>query len=209
MLTILRRVVLALALVLPTTAIASPIQYDYPAVPEPYDAVVKVVTDTGHGTGFILDGKTIVTAAHVTKRASSVDVMLSNGKMVDGRVVATDSRSDVAVIEVLGADLQRYSRLRCEAPHMGEAIRATGYLLDIGRVVMPGEVGGLPTKVGRWVSAVPVGIAIGQGMSGGPVYGEDNEVVGIGVAFVTAGYATGVALIVPGDEVCRVARAYQ
>jgi len=207
MLTILRRVALALALVLPTTAIASPIQYDYPAVPEPYDAVVKVVTDTGHGTGFILDGKTIVTAAHVTKRASSVDVMLSNGATVRGAVVATDSRSDVAVIEA-SESLDRSSRLRCEAPHIGEAIRATGYLLDIGRVVMPGEVGGLPTKVGRWVSAVPVGIAIGQGMSGGPVYGEDNEVVGIGVAFVTAGYATGVGLIVPGDEVCRVARAY-
>lgn len=207
MLTILRRVALALALVLPTTAIASPIQYDHPAAPEPYDTVVKVVTDTGHGTGFILDGKTIVTAAHVTKRASSVTIMLSNGATVRGAVVATDSRSDVAVIEA-SKSLDRSSRLRCEAPHMGEAIRATGYLLDIGRVVMPGEVGGLPTKVGRWISAVPVGIAIGQGMSGGPVYGEDNEVVGIGVAFVTAGYATGVGLIVPGDEVCRVARAY-
>lgn len=208
MLTVLRRVALALALVLPTTAIASPIQYDYPAAPEPYDAVVKVVTDTGHGTGFILGGKTIVTAAHVTKRASSVTIMLSNGATVRGAVVATDSRSDVAVIEA-GKFLDRSSRLRCEAPHMGEAIRATGYLLDIGRVVMPGEVGGTATKVGRWISAVPVGIPIGQGMSGGPIYGEDNEVVGIGVAFVTAGYATGVALIVPGDEVCRVARAYQ
>lgn len=205
MLTTLRRVALALALVLPTVAFASPIQQDYPAAPDPYDTIVRIETETGHGTGFILDSGTVITAYHVVRGDRSVSIIRSDGAEHAANVVAYDSRADVAVLEVLGPPLDRSSHVICANPAVGERIHTVGHLLDLGRVEVSGEIAGPPVSVEQFVAVVPTGMPIGKGMSGGPVFDDRGNVVGIGAAFITR-QGTGISLIVPGSEVCRVGR---
>jgi len=74
------------------------------------NAVVKIdiskvsygrIVSSGFGSGFIVseDGY-ILTNNHVVEGANTIKVTLKNGKKYDGKVVGTDSLSDIAVITI-------------------------------------------------------------------------------------------------------------
>ena len=65
-------------------------------------AVVSIRTDSGSGTGFLIDRKgTLVTNAHVVGGADRVVVKFgTDGRSIDGQVKGADPSSDLAVVTI-------------------------------------------------------------------------------------------------------------
>ena len=65
-------------------------------------AVVSIRTDSGSGTGFLIDRKgTLVTNAHVVGSADRVVVKFgTDGRSIDGQVKGADASSDLAVVTI-------------------------------------------------------------------------------------------------------------
>ena len=68
-------------------------------------SVVIVRSETGQGSGIALDGsRRVVTNAHVLGDSEKLQVLLPSGRMVEAKVIGSDIRRDVAVIELEDTD---------------------------------------------------------------------------------------------------------
>ena len=100
-----------------TSNIASASIYDEATVVSIYQNVspavveIKVTEQTtnllgsysqeGQGSGFLVDNQGhILTNNHVVDQASSVEVVLKDGKTAEAKVIATDSADDLALLQV-------------------------------------------------------------------------------------------------------------
>ena len=68
------------------------------AQPDPMLAVVKIITDKGHGSGFHMGNGHIITAAHVLRGATSVKVKSSGLDVQDAEILWSNDTYDVAHI---------------------------------------------------------------------------------------------------------------
>jgi S1-C subfamily serine protease len=134
----------------------------------------------GQGMGVITPAREIVTAAHVVWGASAISVLDSTGTRTTARVERIDQNVDVALLHV-EQRLENFAAIRAEPVVRGERVRAVEQR-QIRRLpgVMTGIVG-----TAHWTShgvAVPLifsGIKGERGMSGGGLFDEAGELVGI------------------------------
>jgi serine protease DegQ len=154
-------------------------------------SVVAVLTDGGEGSGVVYapDG-TVVTNNHVVEGAADVRVAFVDGSRVDAEVVATDPRSDLAVLRVDRTDLPP-ARFADRLPAVGELAVAMGNPLGFENSVTAGIISGLHRAIPgsaadnpALVDLVQTDAAISPGNSGGALLGGDGEVVGINVAYI-------------------------
>lgn len=145
---------------------------------------------SGSGSGVIFrsDGH-ILTNAHVVDGATSLTVVLSNGRQVPGQVVGADADSDTAVVKMEGgpyafADLGTTAGLKVgqEAIAMGSPLGLSG-----GPSVTVGVVSALhrnvSTRTGRTlVDMVQTDAPIAPGSSGGALLDANGRVIGITTA---------------------------
>lgn len=138
---------------------------------------------TSTGTGFLIQGKWIVTNAHVVHRAVSVMLRATTGPPIkySARVVAIGLPCDLAVLAVddefwVGKESLRLS---AEIPRLDENVTCIGF-----------PVGGENISVTRGVVSridvnsdgllrVQIDAAINPGNSGGPVLGAQGLVIGV------------------------------
>ncbi len=138
----------------------------------------------GHGTGFFVGGRDIVTAAHVVTGARRLVVrMPGEGGFASAFVVHEDRGRDLAVLHapaIREMPLPLALAPRDHALTTRQTVFAVGYPLDPTRVhphSSRGIVGGLVPDGG-----VQLDIALNPGNSGGPLVDEDDRVVGVVVA---------------------------
>ena len=83
-------------------------------------SVVIVRSETGQGSGIALDDqRRVVTNAHVLGDSETVQVLLPSGRMVEARIIGSDIRRDVAVIELDDVDhWRRRLQQHIAAPHL-------------------------------------------------------------------------------------------
>jgi len=170
------------------------------------------------GSGFIIDKSgLLMTNAHVVQPAAQGEVIvrLWDGRDVKGRVHSTDSKSDIALVQIESrppkdgfpaASIGTSSRLRA-----GDFVVALGSPLNLGRTVTAGivsstarqasEIGILDSRL----DYIQTDAAINQGNSGGPLVNLDGEVVG--VCTMKAGNSDGIAFAVPIDAAWPVVKA--
>ena len=72
------------------------------AIARAIPSVVKIATDSGQGTGFFIRPNIILTNEHVVDDVIPVDVVLSNGQWVQGKVIHKDPNKDIAIVQVEG-----------------------------------------------------------------------------------------------------------
>jgi serine protease Do len=136
------------------------------------------------GSGFIIaaDG-VIVTNAHVVEGANSVQVRLFDGRRFMARVLGKDSRVDLAVLKIDGAEglpvlpLGDSNRIR-----VGEFVLALGHPFGLEHSVSFGIVSrrGAPLTVAApGFDFIQTDAAINPGNSGGPLVSMAGEVVGV------------------------------
>jgi serine protease Do len=156
----------------------------------------------GTGTGFIIssDGF-ILTNDHVVGEASEISVSLSDGRELKGRVIGTDSRTDIALIKV--DDKKPFPAVRLgdsENAQIGEWVVAIGNPFGLDHTVTAGIISAKgrrnihPSGRAGDFDFIQTDASINPGNSGGPLLNTKGEVIGINSAVNMAGQGIGFAI---------------
>ena len=156
---------------------------------------------SGSGSGFIVssDGQ-IFTNAHVIEGADTVKVTLKDGRELPGKVLGSDSVTDVAVIKVEAEGLPTVSFANSEELQPGQWAIAIGNPLGLDNTVTTGIVsatGRSSSEVGipdKRVNFIHTDAAINPGNSGGPLIDEQGRVIGINTAIIRGAQGLGFAI---------------
>ena len=156
------------------------------------------------GSGVIVTaGGRILTNAHVVKGASQITVTLHDGNDFDAKVIGTDPKADLAVLQLEG----KVPVLRplvfgdSTALRLGEVVLAVGDPFGVGKSVTMGIVsakgrGGMGIE--EYEDFIQTDAAINPGNSGGALVNLRGELVGINTAIASPnrGYA-GIGFAIP------------
>jgi Do/DeqQ family serine protease len=161
----------------------------------------------GLGSGVIIDKRGFVlTNFHVIRGADSVTVKLPSNQEFQGRIVGTDSKTDLAIIrfyaegDVTVATLGDSDRLR-----VGEWAIAIGNPFGLDQTVTVGVVsatGRSEVGIATYENFIQTDASINPGNSGGPLVNLRGEVIGINTAIVATGQGIGFAI--PANMARRV-----
>jgi serine protease Do len=165
-------------------------------------SVVLIRLPNGLGTGFVVsdDGR-IVTNVHVIRGASTATVVTSSGdEIADVELMATDEAHDLAVLRVHAKGLKALPLGDSATAKPGEHVVAIGHPLGLGNTVSDGLVSAIrdlsPTRTMLQISA-----PISPGSSGGPLFNDRGEVIGVATLVITGGqnlnFAVPINLIKP------------
>jgi len=172
---------------------------------------VRVANNQGSGVIIRSDGS-ILTNDHVVAGANQIDVILHDGRLLRGRPVQADPRSDLAVIridagEMPAARLGDASGVRPGhwsftvgnpfglADSDGTTAFAVGNVTALGKSLSP-ELD--PTDTRYYGDLIQTSSAINPGNSGGPMFNLDGEVVGVCTAMLSrSGVNEGLGFAVP------------
>ena len=153
---------------------------------------------TGTGSGVIVRPEgLILTNQHVVAEASQVRVELYDHTVYSGRVLASDPRTDVALVQIEGKGPFSYSKLGdSDRVAVGDPVLTVGHPFDFDFSVSSGIV----SAVGRRNVAddeiqdyIQMDAAVNPGGSGGPLLNARGEVIGITTAIYSSGSADGPA----------------
>ena len=157
----------------------------------------------GAGSGFIIspDGY-VLTNNHVISDATDVVVRFNDGSTAKGKVIGSDSRTDVALVKIQedrqfpfvpfgsSTDLQ-----------VGDYVVAIGNPFGMNNTVTAGIVSAKGRQIGAGIydDFIQTDASINPGNSGGPLFNLLGQVVGINTAINA--YGQGIAYAVPIDLV--------
>jgi Tfp pilus assembly protein PilF len=197
---------LFLTAVMPLTA-AGPKEVAKGVYNKTLHSTALILVPNGQGTGFVVnrDKKQLITCQHVVGTTDRVVVLFpqyrdgrvivrpdwyaKDGDPIKGRVVAADTKKDLALIEVerLPEDVTEL-KLADEAPDPGEMVHAVGCPADSSAlwVYSSGSVHAVTEAKWRdeWEAThtarvVETQVPINPGDSGGPLVNDAGELVGV------------------------------
>jgi S1-C subfamily serine protease len=166
-------------------------------------AVVTVFAGRGHGSGFVISDNLIMTNHHVVGESNSVVVKFNNGLQVVGKVIASNSGRDVAIVKI-DATLPKHFRISRVAPPVGSDVYAIGTPLDekFHSTVTRGVISGFREENKKMLIQSDVNIRPGN--SGGPLVDKSGAVVGISVSgLVVNSAAQGINFFIPIDDALK------
>jgi putative serine protease PepD len=201
------------------------------------NSVVSITTGSGEGSGVVLsaDGY-ILTNNHVVETASgdTVKVVFADGKSATAKIVGTDPKTDLAVVQASGvSDLAAAKFGDSDAMQVGDTVLALGSPLGLQGSVTAGIVSARDRTIQtggdnnqqqnpfqqRQQQQAPVSsisgllqtdAPINPGNSGGALVNTRGEVIGINTAIATAGQGSGnigVGFAIPSNKAKAVAEA--
>ncbi|RMH80518.1 MAG: Do family serine endopeptidase [Acidobacteria bacterium] len=157
------------------------------------------------GSGVIIDYKKgkfyILTNSHVVQNARFINVRFDRHTEKRAKIVGTDPKTDVAVIEVDDKDVPnpegRVAKLGdSDKIKVGQLVIAIGNPYGLERTVTVGVVSALRRAIGitQYESFIQTDAAINPGNSGGPLVNIRGEVIGINTAILAEGQGLGFAI---------------
>jgi serine protease Do len=158
----------------------------------------------GQGSGVIVspDGY-IITNNHVVAEAVDVEVILADRRQYKGRVVATDPKTDVAVVKINATSLPTVSWGDSSNLAVGDFVLAIGNPLGLSRSVTFGivsAVGRADVGVADFEDFIQTDAPINPGNSGGALVNIKGELVGINTAIASpTGGSVGVGFAIPSN----------
>ncbi len=152
--------------------------------------------EDGLGSGFVIDQEGhILTNYHVVRAAEELEIAFPNGYRTRGKVLGTDSDSDVAVIKIDAPIEELHPLPLGDSSHLkvGQIVIAIGNPLGYDGTMTTGVVSSLGRTLdslhaspgGSYFTAgdiIQTDAAINPGNSGGPLLNLDGEVIGINFA---------------------------
>ncbi|MBT4047220.1 MAG: trypsin-like peptidase domain-containing protein [Nitrospina sp.] len=160
----------------------SPAPSPQPVVRQPS---VKQQVVTG-GTGFLFGSKDyVITNFHVVKGASSIIAKFINGQTVEAMVVAKDPKNDIAILKLVQASSLPATPIKLgdsSSARVGEEIFTIGYpaskIMGEKPKYSKGVINAM-TGLHDDPTFFQVSVPIQPGNSGGPLFNERGEVIGI------------------------------
>jgi serine protease DegQ len=175
-------------------------------------SVVSVLVGQGVGSGVVWDAEgLIVTNHHVVAGGGPIEVALATGERMPAELVASDPRTDVAVIRVERTGLPA-AEFADALPEVGSLAIAMGSPLGFENSVTAGIVSGLgralppdATQPAALVDLIQTDAAISPGNSGGALVSVDGRVMGINVAYIPPqARAVAIGFAIPATTVVAV-----
>lgn len=173
-----------------------------------------VPQEGGSGSGSIIDKRGyVVTNVHVISDAYKIYISLSDGTQYEGRVVGTDSASDIAVLKFdppEGVELKTISFGDSDNLKVGQKLIAIGNPFGFERTMTTGIVSGLgrpiQSSTGTIIrNMIQTDTAINPGNSGGPLLDTQGRMIGINtMIYSTSGSSAGIGFAVPVNTARRV-----
>lgn len=160
------------------------------------------------GSGVIFDKKGyIVTNNHVVGNNRQVNVALSDGQVVTGKVIGTDSVTDLAVVKIPGSDKLPVAEFgNSDSLQPGETAVAIGNPLglEFRGTVTVGVISALNRTlddVEQQIKLIQTDAAINPGNSGGVLCTADGKVIGINSAKIAKAGVEGMGFAIPINQV--------
>ena len=164
------------------------------------------------GSGVVVSPEgLVVTNAHVVQMASKIYVTLSDGVSVEAKLIATDAKDDLALVQITPPHPLKALKLARDVI-IGETVVTIGNPMGLQNSVTTGVVSG----TNRSFSASPdqaltnliqTDAALNPGSSGGALLNLDGELVGINLA--VAQKAQSISFAVPFEKIRRLLDEYQ
>lgn len=158
---------------------------------------------SGTGTGIIYseDGK-IITNSHVINGAQKIMVTLPDGKTYQATLIGSDTKSDLAILNISAKNLKAATFGDSNKLVAGETAIAIGNPLglEFAGSATAGIVSALNREVnvdGRYMTFIQTDAAINPGNSGGPLLNSKGEVIGINTVKVTSTDTEGLGFAIP------------
>jgi hypothetical protein len=151
-------------------------------------SVVVIKTASGLGTGFVVsrDGK-IATNLHVIGSAQEATVVLADKReFKDVEVMAVDDQHDLIVLRIGAKNLIPLPLGDSAKVKAGERVVAIGNPLGLDYTISDGLVSAV-REVTPQLTVLQISAPISPGSSGGPLFNERGEVIGISTLIVTQG----------------------
>jgi len=160
----------------------------------------------GQGSGVIVssDGY-LITNNHVVADAVAVEVILADRRQYKGVVVATDPKTDVAIVKINATNLPTVPWGDSSNLAVGDFVLAIGNPLGLSRTVTFGivsAVGRADVGVADFEDFIQTDAPINPGNSGGALVNINGELVGINTAIASpTGGSVGVGFAIPSNMV--------
>lgn len=167
---------------------------------------------SGAGSGVIItsDGY-IITNNHVVSGAQQVTVTTHDGDEYAATVIGTDSQTDIAVLKIEADGLTPATIGDSDALVVGEYAMAVGNPMgELGGTVTDGIISGLNRSVeveGQNMTLLQTSAAVSPGNSGGGLFNERGELIGIVNAKSIEEGADGLGFAIPINTAMSVAQS--
>jgi serine protease Do len=144
----------------------------------------------------------ILTNAHVVRGADDITVTLQDGTELTAKVVGTDPRADLAVLQLEGKfpTLKPIPWADSSTLRLGEVVLAIGDGMGVGKSVTMGIVSakGRGLRIADYEDFIQTDAAINPGNSGGALVNLKGELVGINTAIASrSGGYQGIGFAIP------------
>lgn len=168
------------------------------------------------GTGFIItsDGY-IMTNYHVIEPAYEngyrITVLFKDGSSYEASITGFDEDGDIAVLKIDAADLSPVTVGNSDNIAVGDSVFTIGHPLgELDFSMTSGRVSALDRSITADNNSAPINMfqfdaAINSGNSGGPVFNESGEVIGIATAKVGSSGVEGLGFAIPINDAADIA----
>jgi len=168
---------------------------------DPFDSFQGPRRSLGSGFVFDQDGY-IITNAHVVEDATKIVVRLHDEREIEAKVIGSDSKTDIAVIRIEGAEnLVPVSLGDSDSVKVGEWVLAIGNPFGLDHTLTAGIVSAKGRRISRrnpYDDFIQTDAAINPGNSGGPLVNLAGQVIGINSAiFSSGGGNIGIGFAIP------------
>ncbi|MDE3017869.1 MAG: DegQ family serine endoprotease [Nitrospirota bacterium] len=156
------------------------------------------------GSGVIVDASgLIITNNHVVSKADEIKVFLSDKREFKAKLIGTDSKTDLAVLQVEAEGLHTIPWSDSDKLEVGEFVLAVGNPFGLTQTVTMGivsAVGRASMGIAEYEDFIQTDAAINPGNSGGALVNVRGELVGINTAiFSQSGGNMGIGFAVPSN----------
>ncbi|MFC1592919.1 S1C family serine protease [Candidatus Omnitrophota bacterium] len=144
----------------------------------------------------------ILTNNHVVDNASTVEIVLHNGNVLDAEVIGTDRENDLALLKTDPGSLGEFASLslgNSDEIKPGQMAIALGSPYGLEGSITVGVISGIGRALSSEVQRLMTNIiqtdaAINPGNSGGPLLNSKGEVIGINTAIEVSATRIGFAI---------------
>lgn len=167
------------------------------------DQPPEEVPSSSLGSGVLVSPEGyILTNHHVISDADEIDIALSDGRKVKGKVIGSDPETDIAVLKIEVKKLPTPITLgKVESVHVGDVVLAIGNPFGVGQTVTSGIVSALGRDhvgINTFENFIQTDAAINPGNSGGALIDTRGNLIGINTAiYSNNGGSMGIGFAIP------------
>ena len=173
---------------------------------------VSTPSGSGAGTGFVItDDGYIVTCHHVIDGATDIAVTFTDTSSYPATLVGSDADNDIAVLKIEATGLKSVVLGDSSLLNVGDTVVAIGNALGtLANTTTNGIVSALDRAIsmsdGTVINVLQTNCVVNSGNSGGPLFNEYGEVIGIvNAKYSSAGYSSasieGIGFAIPYADV--------